>query len=73
MLTVAPTSIDAVKIITPKSIADPRGVFCETYNRNRFFEHGINLEFVQDNQSTSVETGTIRGLYFQSRQRHRTN
>jgi dTDP-4-dehydrorhamnose 3,5-epimerase len=66
MLTVASTSIPAVRIITPKSFADPRGVFCETYNRKRFFEHGITLEFVQDNQSTSVEAGTIRGLHFQS-------
>ena len=66
MLTVAPASIEAVKIITPKSFADSRGVFCETYNRKRFFEHGITLEFVQDNQSTSAEAGTIRGLHFQS-------
>jgi dTDP-4-dehydrorhamnose 3,5-epimerase len=66
MLTVAPTSIEAVKIITPKSFADPRGIFCETYNRKRFFEHGITLDFVQDNQSTSAELGTVRGLHFQS-------
>ena len=66
MLTVVPTSIDAVKIITPKSFQDSRGVFCETYNRQRFFEHGVELDFVQDNQSSSVEIGTIRGLHFQS-------
>ena len=66
MLTVASTQIPAVRIITPKAFADSRGVFCETYNRKRFFEHGITLEFVQDNQSTSLEAGTIRGLHFQS-------
>jgi dTDP-4-dehydrorhamnose 3,5-epimerase len=66
MLTVVPTSIEAVKIITPKSFRDLRGVFCETYNRQRFFEHGIELDFIQDNQSSSAETGTIRGLHFQS-------
>jgi dTDP-4-dehydrorhamnose 3,5-epimerase len=66
MLTVTSTAIEAVKIVTPKSFADSRGVFCETYNRNRFFEHGIALEFIQDNHSSSVETGTIRGLHFQS-------
>jgi dTDP-4-dehydrorhamnose 3,5-epimerase len=66
MLNVVPTIIDAVKIITPKSFGDARGVFCETYNRDRFFENGIALEFVQDNQSSSVKTGTIRGLHFQS-------
>jgi dTDP-4-dehydrorhamnose 3,5-epimerase len=67
MLTVTPTSIEAVKIVTPKSFADARGVFCETYNRNRFFEHGITLDFVQDNVSSSAQAGTIRGLHFQSK------
>jgi dTDP-4-dehydrorhamnose 3,5-epimerase len=66
MLIVVPASIEAVKIITPKSFHDARGVFCETYNRNRFFEHGIELYFVQDNQSSSAGIGTIRGLHFQS-------
>jgi dTDP-4-dehydrorhamnose 3,5-epimerase len=66
MLTVVPTSIEAVKIITPKSFRDSRGVFCETYNHQRFFEHGVELDFVQDNQSSSAEIGTIRGLHFQS-------
>lgn len=66
MLSITPTAIDAVKIIKPKSFGDSRGLFCEIYNRNRFFEHGIELEFVQDNQSSSVEVGTIRGLHFQS-------
>lgn len=67
MLAVTPTAIDAVKIITPRSFADSRGELCETYNRNRFIEHGIALEFVQDTQSVSVKAGTIRGLHFQSR------
>jgi dTDP-4-dehydrorhamnose 3,5-epimerase len=66
MLTVTSTAIEAVKIVTPKSFADSRGVFCETYNRKRFFEHGIALEFIQDNHASSVEAGTIRGLHFQS-------
>jgi dTDP-4-dehydrorhamnose 3,5-epimerase len=66
MLTVTPTTIEAVKIITPKAFADSRGVFCETYNRQRFFENGIALEFVQDNQSISAAPGTVRGLHFQS-------
>jgi len=66
MLIVTPTAIPAVKIIVPKSFDDSRGSFCETYNRARFFEHGITLEFVQDNQSWSAGKGTIRGLHFQS-------
>src|SRR5262249_51359697 len=57
--------IDAVKIVTPKLIADSRGAFCETYNQARFAEHGITANFVQDNQSASAAAGTIRGLHFQ--------
>ena len=66
MLTVTSTAIEAVKIITPTSFADSRGELCETYNRPRFLEHGIAMEFVQDTQSLSVRAGTIRGLHFQS-------
>src|SRR5438874_1924261 len=65
MLNVVPTAIEAVKIITPKSFSDSRGVFSETYNQNRFFENGVVLNFVQDNQASSKEAGTIRGLHFQ--------
>ncbi len=66
MLTVTPTAIDAVKVVTPKLIADSRGAFWETYNQERFVEHGIMPNFVQDNQSVSAAVGTIRGLHFQS-------
>jgi dTDP-4-dehydrorhamnose 3,5-epimerase len=65
MLTVTSTAIDAVKVVTPKLIEDLRGEFCETYNQERFAEHGIMANFVQDNQSTSTAIGTIRGLHFQ--------
>ncbi len=65
MLTVTSTAIDAVKVVTPKLIADSRGAFCETYNQERFAEHGIMPNFVQDNQSVSAAIGTIRGLHFQ--------
>ncbi|MES2029801.1 MAG: dTDP-4-dehydrorhamnose 3,5-epimerase [Pseudomonadota bacterium] len=66
MLTVTPTTIESVKVITPKSFGDARGVFTETYNQKRFHEHGVTLNFVQDNQSSSSEVGTVRGLHFQS-------
>ena len=66
MLTVTSTAIDAVKVVTPKLIADCRGAFCETYNQERFAEHGVMPNFVQDNQSVSAAIGTIRGLHFQS-------
>jgi dTDP-4-dehydrorhamnose 3,5-epimerase len=65
MLTVTSTAINAVKVVTPKLIADSRGAFCETYNQERFAEHGIMPNFIQDNQSVSAAIGTIRGLHFQ--------
>lgn len=66
MLTITPTAIEAVKVITPKSFGDARGIFTETYNQKRFYEYGVVLDFVQDNQSSSADVGTIRGLHFQS-------
>ncbi|UYO53109.1 dTDP-4-dehydrorhamnose 3,5-epimerase [Rhodopseudomonas palustris] len=66
MLTVTPSAIADVEVIVPRCFPDARGVFCETYNRRRFVEHGVALDFVQDNQSSSREVGTIRGLHFQS-------
>lgn len=66
MLEVQPTAIPDVKILIPKRFSDHRGVFCETYNRQRFAEAGITAEFVQDNYSLSLAAGTVRGLHFQS-------
>jgi len=66
MLEIQPTAIPDIKILIPKRFSDHRGVFSETYNRQRFFEAGITEEFVQDNYSLSVEAGTVRGLHFQS-------
>lgn len=66
LLDVTETAIAAVKIIIPKSFGDARGSFSETYNAARFSECGINLNFIQDNQSWSSQVGTLRGLHFQS-------
>jgi dTDP-4-dehydrorhamnose 3,5-epimerase len=44
---------------------DDRGYFVETYNQQALLEDGIDLNFVQDNQSLSTELGTLRGLHFQ--------
>lgn len=66
MLSVEPTAIPDVKIITPKKFGDHRGFFSETWNRATFAEAGLDLDFVQDNQSLSATVGTLRGLHFQS-------
>lgn len=50
--------------ITPRIFHDERGHFFESYNQKVFKEHGINGNFVQDNQSFSIK-GVLRGLHFQ--------
>lgn len=55
-----------VKLIKPKKFVDHRGFFSETYNKQAFAEAGIDLDFVQDNHSLSVQKGVVRGLHFQT-------
>jgi len=62
---VSPCAIPEVKLIEPRRFADARGYFLETYNAAVLAEHGIDLGFIQDNQSLSFKRGTIRGLHFQ--------
>lgn len=52
--------------IQPKIFGDSRGYFLETYSEKDFFESGLKMKFVQDNQSKSVK-GVLRGLHFQTR------
>lgn len=52
--------------IIPRKIEDSRGYFSEIFRRDTFADHAPRVEFVQDNQSLSVKTGTIRGIHFQS-------
>ena len=59
-------SIPEVILLTPKRQMDSRGYFVETYNRRAFTTAGIDCTFVQDNQSLSLQRGTIRGIHFQS-------
>ena len=56
--------IEGLKVITPTVFGDERGYFMETYNYNDCKEAGIDMEFVQDNQSSSKK-GVLRGLHFQ--------
>lgn len=52
-------------LITPKVFADERGHFFESFSKELFKQHGISMDFVQDNQSLSHQ-GTLRGLHFQA-------
>lgn len=56
--------IKGLYIIEPKVHGDKRGYFMETYNFNDMKEFGLDMVFVQDNQSASVK-GVLRGLHFQ--------
>jgi len=58
--------IPDVLLVTPRTFGDARGVFCETWNRQRLVDAGIACDFMQDNQSVSASRGTVRGLHFQS-------
>ena len=50
---VVPTTIPDIKIIEPRVFGDHRGFFIETWNEQRFREHGVEATFVQDNFSFS--------------------
>ena len=56
--------IEGLYVIEPTVFKDERGYFVETYNQNDFKEAGLNMVFVQDNQSASKK-GVLRGLHFQ--------
>lgn len=56
--------IEGLCVITPAVHGDNRGYFMETYSQRDMAENGIDITFVQDNQSMSVK-GVLRGLHFQ--------
>ncbi|MBQ4233246.1 MAG: dTDP-4-dehydrorhamnose 3,5-epimerase [Lachnospiraceae bacterium] len=56
--------IEGLCVIEPTVFKDERGYFVETYNRNDFEAEGLDMTFVQDNQSMSTK-GVLRGLHFQ--------
>jgi dTDP-4-dehydrorhamnose 3,5-epimerase len=58
------TGFTDLVLIKPDVFNDPRGYFFESYNQNALKKAGINITFIQDNQSLS-SYGTIRGLHFQ--------
>ena len=63
-ITVETCEIEGLKIITPQVFGDARGYFMETYSQRDFAEAGIDVPFVQDNQSASTQ-GVLRGLHYQ--------
>ena len=59
------TSIEGLLVIEPKIFSDDRGHFFESWSKAAFEKEGLNLNFVQDNQSLSAK-GVLRGLHFQN-------
>lgn len=60
------TEIEGLYVIEQKVFEDARGYFMETYNEEAFREAGLDIKFVQDNQSKSKK-GVLRGLHFQKK------
>ena len=59
------SEIEGLVIIEPKVFKDDRGYFFESYNKKGLKDNGIDVDFVQDNQSLS-QKGVLRGLHFQN-------
>lgn len=64
-MNVTETEVPGVLLVQVDKFADARGSFFESYHKERYAQHGIPSEFVQDNVSTSVK-GVLRGLHFQN-------
>ena len=59
------TKLFGVYIIESEIYDDNRGWFTESYNKDKFYQMGIDINFVQDNHSYSAKSGTLRGIHFQ--------
>jgi dTDP-4-dehydrorhamnose 3,5-epimerase len=65
MLEVTETAIPGVRILMARRLGDERGFFAETWNRDRFHDAGIDVEWVQENHALSAAVGTVRGFHYQ--------
>lgn len=60
------TPLAGLVVLTPTRFGDNRGFFSESWSHKRMQEHGLDLDYVQDNHSLSSAVGTVRGLHYQS-------
>ncbi len=63
-MNIIPCPIEGLYIIEPRVFGDERGYFVESYNERDMFAAGMNMRFVQDNESMSAR-GVLRGLHYQ--------
>ena len=66
IMEVQPLDLSGLLLFVPSHIGDERGYFAEVFRADIFSAHCGDVSFVQDNESLSAKTGTIRGLHFQS-------
>ncbi len=66
-MNITQTPLPEVLLIAPRVFGDTRGFFLESWNRRVFAEHGLDIDFVQDNHSRSAK-GVLRGLHYQLHQ-----
>ena len=64
-MTVTPCAIPEVLLIEPVRHGDARGFFSEVWSRRFLAQHGLDVDFVQDNHAFSAQPGVLRGLHFQ--------
>jgi dTDP-4-dehydrorhamnose 3,5-epimerase len=66
MVEFRPLALPGVLEITPKRHGDHRGFFSEVWSASSFDGQDLQVSFVQDNHSFSVEPGVLRGLHYQT-------
>lgn len=59
------TKLSGILLIEPDVFEDQRGFFMESYNLKKYTELGIDVSFIQDNHSFSLEPSVLRGLHYQ--------
>ena len=64
-MNVIETKLPGVVIVEPQVFGDHRGWFMESWSKKTMEAHGLNCDFVQDNQSYTARKGTLRGIHFQ--------
>lgn len=64
-MNVIETKLPGVCIIEPQVFGDHRGWFMESWSQKKMADKGLDVDFVQDNQSFTAKKGTLRGIHFQ--------
>lgn len=71
-MNVIKTKFKGLLVIETAVYGDHRGWFTESYTKKKFVDNGIDIDFIQDNQSYSAQKGTLRGIHFQTNPKAQT-